>query len=69
MKEVMDKILSVRKSAANYGVKASTHESHITTFLKKTATVESETEVPARVFSSKIYVESGIHCRRRYLFE
>lgn len=52
MKEVLEKTLSIRKSAQKYGVKPTTLESRLSKFHKKTA-IEKEDNIPARVFSSK----------------
>ncbi|KAG5863583.1 hypothetical protein JTB14_030273 [Gonioctena quinquepunctata] len=52
MKEVLDKTLSIRKSAQKYGVKPTTLQSRLTKF-HKTAAAKKEDNIPARVFSSK----------------
>lgn len=52
MNEVLDKTLSIRKSAQKYGVKPTTLESRLIKFHKKAA-AEKKDDIPARVFSSK----------------
>ncbi|KAG5870015.1 hypothetical protein JTB14_008992 [Gonioctena quinquepunctata] len=52
MREVLDKTLSIRKSAQKYGVKPTTLQSRLTK-IHKTAAAKKEDNIPVRVFSSK----------------
>lgn len=53
MDEVLDKTLSIRKSAQKYGIKPTTLQSRLANFHKKAAAEKDGNCTPSRIFSSK----------------
>lgn len=53
MNEVLDKSLSIRKSAHKYGIKPTTFQSRLIKFHRQTAAEKEANYTPSRIFSSK----------------